>query len=374
MSPSNALSIGRYKLDRALGTGAFATVWLGHDPEFDIPVAVKVLADNWAHDADVRERFLAEARHLRTISDPRIVSVHDIGTTNAGQPYFVMDLVTGGTLADFRSHPKYARYALRVGAECCFAVQALHDHGVLHRDIKPGNVLVDWHKDPPRVYLTDLGTAKLLAEASGYTVTTGTPSYMAPEQAHGLDGLDERADVYSLAAMTYELVSGRRPFTVRSPGALLDRRIDEHPAPIAAEAGLPTSLDDLMFRCLATDREERPRSARELADALLMIADDAGEAPPADGWQVPAAPAPARTAITSTSPTSGTSSWSVPSSPSPSRHEPFRHEASRHEAVEPVNTGKAVAQKGPGWPTGLVWLVAVLLFAASAVITWLVIT
>ncbi|MDN5725375.1 MAG: serine/threonine protein kinase [Propionibacteriales bacterium] len=347
MPSSTVPEIGRYRLDHTLGTGAFATVWLGHDPEFDLPVAVKVLADNWAHDADVRERFLAEARHLRTIRDPRIVSVHDIGTTDGGQPYFVMDLITGGTLADFRSHPVHGRYALTIGAECCLAVQALHDHGVLHRDIKPGNVLVDWRKEPPKVFLTDLGTAKLLAEATGYTVTTGTPAYMAPEQAHGLDGLDERADVYSLAAMTYELVSGHQPFQVRSPGALLDRRLDAQPSPIAVENDLPVALDGLLFRALATDREQRPRTAKDLADAFTALAAGTGS-DRSDGPDI-------------TTATMGTAMGDQ-----------------RTPAFAPAapvsNKPRVSKQLSKAWPTGPVWLVAILLFATTAAITWLLIT
>ena len=172
--------IGRYRLDAVEGFGAFATVWRGFDTELEIPVAIKLLAENWAHHADVRERFLAEARLLRRIDDPRVVRVHDIGT-HEDRPFFVMDFVAGGTVAD-RVEAGSAEDALRLAIESARAVQVLHEAGVLHRDVKPSNLLVG---EDERVLVADLGSAKRLAEASGVTVTTGTPAYMAPEQARG---------------------------------------------------------------------------------------------------------------------------------------------------------------------------------------------
>src|SRR5215207_730242 len=148
--------IGRYRLDAVEGFGAFATVWRGFDVELEIPVAVKILAENWAHHADVRERFLAEARLLRRLQDPRVVRVHDIGT-HEDRPFFVMDFVPSGTVAD-RVHPRVpTERALRLAVESARAVQVLHDAGVLHRDVKPTNLLVD---DDDNVMVADLGSAK----------------------------------------------------------------------------------------------------------------------------------------------------------------------------------------------------------------------
>lgn len=274
MTHPSTEAIGRYQLRRRIGSGAFATVWLAYDPEFDLVVAVKVLGDNWAAEADVRERFLSEARILRRITDPRVVRVYDVGVSDRDQPYFVMDHLAGGTVADRIGAGLEPAEALRLASECALAVQALHEVGVLHRDIKPSNLLLEPARGGARVQVSDLGTAKLLAESSGYTVTTGTPAYMAPEQAHGQLTIDVRADVYSLAVLSYELVSGRRPFDVAGLSDPAVRTQDARPAPIAADHGLPARADAVFARALATDREQRPASAAELSEELLSLAEE----------------------------------------------------------------------------------------------------
>ncbi len=258
--------IGRYRLDAVEGAGAFATVWRGRDTELDIDVAVKVLAENWSHHADVRERFLEEARLLRRIDDPRVVRVHDIGVHD-DRPYFVMDFVPGGTLAERVKARVSGDEALRLASESARAVQVLHDEGVLHRDVKPSNLLMD---DAGRVLISDLGSAKRLAEASGVTVTTGTPAYMAPEQARG-ESVDPRCDVYSLGAVAYELISGRPPYDATDTAALLTRPADSRPAPVAAH-GVPRSVDRVLSSALATSRGDRPPTPAALADALERVA------------------------------------------------------------------------------------------------------
>lgn len=242
--------IGRYRLDAVQGVGAFATVWRGWDEELRAPVAVKVLADNWAHHPDVRERFLDEARILRRIVDPRVVRVHDIGIDD-DRPYFVMDFADGGTVADLIGSADPDR-AVVVAVEAARAVQVLHDHDVLHRDIKPSNLLVD----NGRVLVSDLGSAKRLAEASGITVTTGTPAYMSPEQLHG-DPLDARCDVYALGALAYELLTGTVPPLRRSGGSA---------------TGAGARIDRVVGSALATKPGDRPDSARSFADSLEQAA------------------------------------------------------------------------------------------------------
>ena len=258
--------IGRYRLDEVEGFGAFAMVWRGFDTELEIPVAVKVLAENWAHHADVRERFLAEARLLRRIHDPRVVRVHDIGT-HEDRPFFVMDFVPGGTVADRIKAKVPAAEALRLAAESAHAVQVLHEAGVLHRDVKPSNLLIG---DDERVLVADLGSAKRLAEASGVTVTTGTPAYMAPEQARGAPA-DPRADIYSLGAVAYELLAGHPPYDVGDPGSLLSRPVDSRPDPLAAAHQLPRTLDHVLASALATRPDDRPASAGAFAEALEQV-------------------------------------------------------------------------------------------------------
>lgn len=268
--------IGRYRLDAVHGSGAFATVWRGFDTELEIPVAVKVLAENWSHHADVRERFLAEARLLRRISSDRVVRVHDVGT-HADQPFFVMDFIEGGTLAERADGSLDPVHALELAEDAARAVGVLHSEGVIHRDIKPSNLLVAVDPDgTERVLVTDLGSAKRLAEASGITVTTGTPSYMAPEQALGR-AIDERCDVYALGVVTYVLLTGRLPFDVSDPMTLLTRTTSDRPTRIAPTRPLPasldqTSLDVLLSGAMALDPQNRPASAVDLADALAHVA------------------------------------------------------------------------------------------------------
>lgn len=277
-------TLGRYRLDRVLGSGSFATVWQGYDPELDVVVAVKVLADNWSLDAGVRARFLTEARLLRRIASDRVVRVHDVGVVD-DRPYFVMDHVEGGSLADQVGALEPAE-AVRLTVEAAYAVQVLHDAGVVHRDVKPGNLLLDTTTEPPRVLVADLGSAKLLADASGYTVTTGTPAYMAPEQAGTDGGFDGRADVYALAVVGYELLGGRRPFdgldvTDPRPGG---RRDD--PRPVAAPRGLPAAVDTVLLSGLRLDPDDRPADARQLADALRQAMAERSAPPAGRGWPV----------------------------------------------------------------------------------------
>ncbi|MFD2082339.1 Serine/threonine protein kinase [Actinopolymorpha cephalotaxi] len=268
--------VGRYRMRRVLGSGAFATVWLGEDPALEVHVAIKVLAENWANNADVRERFLAEARLLRRVDDPRLVRVFDVGESedDEARPYFVMEYIPGGTLTE-RIGSLSTREALAYGVAAGEAVQVLHDAGIVHRDVKPSNLLIDDRSTPPRLVVSDLGSAKVLAEASGFTVTTGTPSYMAPEQIHQTDGFDGRADVYAVAAVTYHLLTGQPAFSDHSPAAVLDRRADTKPPPVAARLGRPAELDRLLARSLSWDPGKRPGTAAEFARELgRFLADD----------------------------------------------------------------------------------------------------
>ena len=266
-------SIGRYRLIRRLGAGSFATVWLGHDDDLDVPVAVKVLADNWASNSDVRSRFLAEARIMRRIHDRRLVQVYDIGTLDDGRPYFVMDYVDGGSLNDLRRQGINPVRALQLCADACRALDVLHSNDIIHRDVTPGNLLISRASNGnTHVLIADLGVAKSMVDAVGATMTAGTPSYMAPEQPMGVTPLDRRVDIYSLTAVTYAMLTGHPPFLVRSIADILARDTSQPPQPIAERLGAPDTLDAVMVSGLAADRNRRPPTALLLAEALEMIA------------------------------------------------------------------------------------------------------
>jgi eukaryotic-like serine/threonine-protein kinase len=261
--------IGRYRLDRRLGAGSFATVWLGHDDDLEVPVAVKVLAENWAANDNVRSRFLAEARIMRRIRDRRIVQVYDIGTLPDGRPYFVMDFIDGGSMDDLRQQLVDPVRALWLCAEACRAIEVLHENHVIHRDVTPGNLLLGQGPNGvTQVLIADLGVAKSMVDIAGATFTAGTPAYMAPEQATGRSPLDRRADIYSLTAVTFAMLTGSPPFPVRNLSDIVTRDPLATPPPIAARIGAPPKLDALMVSGLAWDPNRRPSTSALLADAL----------------------------------------------------------------------------------------------------------
>lgn len=232
-----------------IGTGAASTVFEAHDDELDAAVAVKVLADNWLNREDVVSAFLSEARLLRSIENPRIVAVHDIGTMSSGQPYLVMDLLPPSLGDRLDVSPPDPAAAVRVGRELCAALGPVHARGLLHRDVKPANVFVippadssDTGVFPPgsTLVLGDFG----LAGESGDSATGGTPGYMAPEQQHG-GAMDARADVYSVAAVVRRVAGG-------SP---------------TQEAG-PAELRRAIRGGLAADPDRRPPDVQAFADLL----------------------------------------------------------------------------------------------------------
>jgi hypothetical protein len=206
--------IGPYRIERLLGAGSFATVWLGHDPSLGARVAIKVLADNWSHDLRVRERFLDEARLLWRLDHERIVRVYSLGELDDGRPYLVMAWADGGSLRDrLAAGPMAVEESMCLLREIVAGVAVLHDNGIVHRDLTPGNVLFRSRSAGSRsglaaeqVVIADLGLAKALAAASGLTARAGTPGYMAPEQDDPLALVDTRADVYGLGRLGAKLL------------------------------------------------------------------------------------------------------------------------------------------------------------------------
>jgi eukaryotic-like serine/threonine-protein kinase len=218
--------IGPYRVERLLGTGGFASVWLAHDPGLDGYVAIKILADNWSHDPAVRERFVQEGRLLWQLDDERVLRVLTVGELPDGRPYLVTAWADGGSLADRLAGPPMpvgrAVVVLRAIAD---AVAVLHRRHVVHRDLTPGNVLFRSRSDgAEQVIIAYLGLAKALALSSGITMGTGTPAFTAPEQRADLSVVDERADVFALGMLGRLLVG-----TDGRLSRLLDRAVSTRP-------------------------------------------------------------------------------------------------------------------------------------------------
>ncbi|MFS8096361.1 serine/threonine protein kinase [Lentzea alba] len=248
--------IGRYPVHALLGTGAFAVVWLAEDERLHDRVAIKVLAENWAERLDVRQRFEQEARVLRRTRSHRVVEVFDIDELPDGRPYFVMTYADGGSLADrLQDGPLPVEQALRYGVELALGVEDLHTAGVLHRDVKPSNVLFRSGSGEPSLLVADLGLSRELSQGSRFTLPVGTAGYMAPEQDDPERVLDERADVYGAGATIYHALTGRTPSQPPAP-------------PSSLRPGLPEGTDTVLLRALTANPDDRWPSAAAFAEAL----------------------------------------------------------------------------------------------------------
>ncbi|TCO17234.1 serine/threonine protein kinase [Kribbella steppae] len=262
---------GRYAVIRRLGSGGFAAVWLVRDEALDAEVAVKVLAEHWVDDLDVRRRFVEEGRFLRKVESPYVVGVHDIGTTDDDRPFLVLTYADRGTLAD---RIKAGRLPLTdtvdVIEDVSAGLQELHDRGVLHRDVKPENVLFRSTPTGERAMLGDLGLGKSLDAVSRVTMPGGTPAYVAPEQVRG-DVLDPRADLYALAAVTYAALAGQPPYGATTLAAVL--AVDGPPVSLqTVRDDIPAEVEAVILRGLHQDREQRWPDVRSFADALRTAA------------------------------------------------------------------------------------------------------
>ncbi len=246
-------TLGKYRIDFEIGRGGMGTVFRGYDPDLHRYVAVKVLAPHLAWDEMFVERFLREARAAARIKHPNIVTIHDVGQ-QAGWHYFVMEFLEGRSLTQLIEQQGSFRpqQVLAILRPVASALDFAHHNGLIHRDIKPGNIIVG-----PRghVTLTDFGIARAAQETrlTGTGMIVGTPEYMSPEQAQGLT-VDARSDQYSLAVVAYEMLSGEVPFKADSTLALMYKVVHEPPPPISqARPDLPAGVQPTLERALAKE-------------------------------------------------------------------------------------------------------------------------
>ncbi len=265
--------ISRYELEQLVGRGGMGLVFRAHDTELHRVVAVKTLALHLVPIASARERFVREARAVASLSHPHIVPMYDV-ITDGPVPALVMQFVAGTTLQQRIADrgPLPIEDVLQIGIQLGDALVAAHSHGLVHRDIKPGNVLLE--ADGSRALLSDFGLVRALDDASltHSGLLAGTPDYMSPEQARG-HAVDARSDLFSLGSVLYSMLVGHPPFRAPDPMAVLNRICHErHRSASVADPRVPIELSQLIDRLLAKNPKHRLKDATEVRDQLLELA------------------------------------------------------------------------------------------------------
>ncbi len=261
--------IGRYDIKGELGRGGMATVYRAYDPRFKREVALKILPREFLHSPTFKARFEREAQTIASLEHSAIVPVYDYGEEN-DQPYLVMRLMTGGSLADrLANGPLSLAETANIFSRLAPALDRAHALGIVHRDLKPGNILFDSDGHP---FISDFGLAKLTQQSNTQlsgTGVMGTPAYMSPEQARGDKQIDGRADLYAMGAILYHMLAGQTPYHSDTPIGLAFKHIMEPPPRLLdIRPDLPPALDGVIAQAMAKDPAQRFASANGLLTAL----------------------------------------------------------------------------------------------------------
>jgi serine/threonine protein kinase len=264
---------GKYRIDIKLGTGGMGAVYRATRLLIGDEVAVKVLHSEQS-DPKAAERFRREAHAAARLKHPNAVNIYDFGVTDVGLQYLVMELIEGESLRRIikQQGPVTPSASVEIANQVCAALDEAHRHSIIHRDIKPDNIIVDVTATGLRVKVLDFGIAKLRDDVAGNLTQTGsilgTPHYMSPEQCLG-EELDSRADIYSLGIVLYEMLTGTVPFNSPTPAAVVVQHVNQSPAPPRVlNASIPASVESTVLHALEKRREDRPQSAGALAQEL----------------------------------------------------------------------------------------------------------
>ncbi|WP_124054500.1 Stk1 family PASTA domain-containing Ser/Thr kinase [Arcanobacterium ihumii] len=299
---------GRYEVGDLIGRGGMAQVHIGYDTRLSRTVAIKVLRADLAADPTFLARFRREAQSAAALNHPAIVAVYDTSeehvTTASGRslalPYIVMEYVRGSTVAKLLSNGQALPIdeAVQIAAGVLSALEYSHQEGIIHRDIKPGNIMMT---QDGKVKVMDFGIARAIADSAATMTSTnsvvGTAQYLSPEQARG-EVVDTRSDLYSTGCLLYELLTGKPPFQGDSAVAVAYQHVSETPKPASQIApDIPDTIDRVVMKSLAKKREDRYQDAAEMRSELLRAArGGAVLAPDVDTWQTRVVPTPTRAA------------------------------------------------------------------------------
>jgi predicted Ser/Thr protein kinase len=356
--------IGRFEISLVLGEGAMGVVYLAHDPQIERPVAIKTLRPQGSMSSaeELKERFLKEAKLAGRLQHPNIVTIYEAGQ-DEGVLYIAMEFVDGQPLTRYLRAPDSLslRERVEIVREVALALEHAHGRGVLHRDVKPGNILITRER---RVKVADFGIGKLLSGTAADLTRTGqmigSPAYMSPEQIRG-EKLDGRSDFFSLGVVFYELMTGARPFPGDSITTLVYQILHTEPRdPLEIRADLPPAAREVFARLLAKAPDKRPVDGPDFLRETRRIADQLGDAEQTIAFAAPV-------------PSAATAPASIPPSPA----QTLSSEASATGAATAASTGSAAAAPAPPIPPSrpaggliLFGIAALLLALAIFLVVW----